>query len=86
MRVVRAGGQEEETKRRAAAVMVSRAGQDTDPPLGWGKPGMAGRHHGDVPWVRATGGPHLRLLLTMTFLFVNPNSIDALSTGDDADP
>ena len=63
VRVVRARGQGEETKRRAAAMMLSRTGWDVTPLPVATRPVRAGGHHGDVPRVRPTGGPHLLLLL-----------------------
>mmetsp|Transcript_40764 Transcript_40764/g.68307 ORF Transcript_40764/g.68307 Transcript_40764/m.68307 type:complete len:129 (-) Transcript_40764:2852-3238(-) len=63
MHVARARGQGEETKRRAAAMMLSRTGWDETPlPVARQTVG-AGGHHGDVPRGRPTGGPHLLLLL-----------------------
>ena len=47
-------------------MMLSRTGWDRNPPLGrsqTGEGGETGGHHGDVPRVRPTGGPHLLLLL-----------------------
>ena len=55
-------GQGEETKRRAAAMMLSRTGRDRDPLLGRGQTGE-GR---SAPWgCKATGGLHLLLLLLL---------------------
>ena len=54
VRVVRARGQEEETKRRAAAIMLSRTGRDRDPPLGRGQTGEGRR----APWGCAAGAPY----------------------------
>ena len=54
MRVVRARGQEEETKRRAAAMTLSWTGRDRDPPLGRGQTGEGRR----APWGCAAGAPY----------------------------
>ena len=54
--VVRARGQGVETKRRAAAMMLSRTGWDRTPLSVWAKPVRVGGHHGDLPSVRPTGG------------------------------
>ena len=63
MHVVRTGGQGEETKRRAAAMMLSRTGWD-ETPLPVACQTVEGRR---APWGCAagapTGGPHLLLLL-----------------------
>ena len=53
----------EETKRRAAAMMLRRTGRDRDPLSVAVRPKRAGGHYGDVQRVRPTGGPHLLLLL-----------------------
>ena len=52
--VVRARGQEEETKRRAAAMMLSRTGRDREPPLGRGQTDEGRR----APWGCAAGAPY----------------------------
>ena len=54
MRVVRARGQWEETKRRAAAMMLSRTGWDGNPPLGRGQTDEDRR----APWGCAAGAPY----------------------------
>ena len=51
--VVRAMGQEDETKMRTAAMILSRTGRDGDPPLGRGQSPWASRD--PMP------GPHLSL-------------------------
>ena len=55
MRVVRARGQEEETKSRAAAMMCSRTGGDGDHPLSGGQTGQGRR----APWRCAAGLAYL---------------------------
>ena len=54
MRVVRTGGQEEETKRRAAAMMLSRTGWDVTP-LPVARQTVEGRR---APWGCAAGAPY----------------------------
>ena len=54
MRVVRARGQWEETKRRAAAMMLCRTGWDGNPPLSRGQTDEGWR----APWGCAAGAPY----------------------------
>ena len=46
-------------------MMLSRTGWDRTPLSVAARPVRAGGHHGDVPRVRPTGGPHLLLLLLL---------------------